>query len=162
EALADDMRARFTDRLHSEGHAPEPAPEAPIAAEESADDTVPLRAQLPVSEITLQGVGSPALRPSTSPGFAAAASSAAARALPRATRPSGGPSRVVAGGGEGIPEPVVAVEGEPAIVIPFPTLPGAAVPPVEAPPVEEPRTVVAGEIVSRKSAWSRDSRASEE
>jgi hypothetical protein len=180
EGLADDMRARFTDRLNAEPAPPEAAarpaangsgPQAGARASTQPAAgpppvAAPARAPVLASETTLQGVGIgmlPHPRPSTSPGFAATvlpplpglpppdvtppmrASAAPAAAAPAAAVPA----PVPAGGGDGIPEPVTVTEGEPAIVIPFPSQETEGGPPAGPASGEEPRAV-AGEIVARK------------
>src|SRR6185369_1694720 len=68
-----------------------------------------------------------------------------------------------AGTGDGIPEPVVPAEGEPAIVIPFPGQPGSGRRTEPMSGGEEPPRLVAGEIVARRpGAKTRESRASAE
>jgi CheY-like chemotaxis protein len=179
EAIVEERRERFTDRLIAEGASastPEPAPPAPALAPETtqlgvpappapalAPETtqlgVPAPPRVPVlaPETTQLGLGQPVPALSTRPGFAAVTPAMvppprAAREMPDVT-PS---SRATPLGlaplglpGDGVPQPVLPQSAAPAIVIPPPS--GQPSAPAES--IAEPAAVeqrpVAGEIVAR-------------
>jgi CheY-like chemotaxis protein/tetratricopeptide (TPR) repeat protein len=152
-AAAEEARPRATERINTE------APAAVLALTPVFAGG-PLRgAPMVPSEKTLQGVGIPAAqpRPATSPGFAPAVPGNTARraGLPDVTPPLRAPPPAAPptppGTGDGIPEAVVPPDGEPAIVIPFPSQQaggGRSDTPVPS-SGDEPRAV-AGEILARQ------------
>lgn len=162
EAIVEERRERFTDRLIAEGASVAPPPEPPpppALAPETTQLGVPAPPRVPVlaPETTQLGLGSPVPALSTRPGFAAVTPAMVppprvAREMPDVT-PS---SRATPLGlaplgalGDGVPQPLLPQSAAPAIVIPPPA--GQAAPPaasvVEPPPVEQ--RPVAGEIVAR-------------
>jgi CheY-like chemotaxis protein len=164
-AVADDMRARFTDRLNTD--TPAAAPQRLPPAGPPPVTTPAREAALLQAETTLQGFAiQPHPRPTTSPGFAAAAVPApAARNLPDVTPPMRTPPAAAPpappgpGGGDGIPEPVVPQEGEPAILVPLAGEPAQ----LDAPVTSEEQRPVAGEILARTpSPKTHESRAAAE
>ncbi len=149
DALDDDMRVRFTDRLVAEGHVPESSSEAPM---------LPLGPGFPT---TLQGFGSAAPEPLRSavelpvvPGEMASSIEAAATAMEDAT-PIVDPAMLTATGAEAetdeasddatpIMEAVPLVEAEP--------LPRSLSPLAAALPIGTEARSASGEIVVRPSS----------
>jgi CheY-like chemotaxis protein len=161
EAIVEERRERFTDRLIAEGAGapPPPVPPAPVLAPETTQLGVPAPPRVPVlaPETTQLGLGQSVPALSTRPGFAAVTPAMvppprasrempdvtpSSRATPLGLAPVGAP-------GDGVPQPLLPQSAAPAIVIP--PGPGQASPPAES--VAEPAPVdqrpVAGEIVSR-------------
>jgi len=175
EAVVDERRERFTDRLIAEGataaaSSSEPpvrtASRPPVLAPETTQLGLPAAPATPrvpalAPETTQQGLGAPPTMLSTRPGFAAVIPGApaaapaprVARELPEVTPALRKTPIGIGSAADGVPEPLLPQSHEPAIVIPPPvgtTAPRlAAPPPVELAP-NELRTV-AGEIVSRGS-----------
>jgi CheY-like chemotaxis protein len=119
DAIIEDMRARFADRLNAESRPAAAAAQA--AAAPPPPPPAPAQAPAPVPAVaSVGGVPKPARQP---------------------TPPSG------IGSGDGIPHPVAAVEGD-AIVIPFPT-PAATRRTLPGTIAAEDARAVAGEIVAR-------------
>jgi len=160
EAVVDERRERFTDRLIAEGAPPPAAARAPAMAPETTQlglpPPPPVRAAALPAETTQQGLGSPAPTLSTRPGFAAVSPPARmAREIPTDVTPSTratplGFGLPTAPPTDGVPQPLAPQSPEPAIVIPPPTGTTAqrlgAEPADAEPPEQRP---VAGEIVAR-------------
>ncbi|HEY2728967.1 MAG TPA: DUF4388 domain-containing protein [Polyangia bacterium] len=179
EAVVDERRERFTDRLIAEGATTSAtatiSPSAPpartafrpaVMAPETTQLGLPAAPATPrvpalASETTQQGLGAPPTMLSTRPGFAAVIPGAPGAApAPRVAREV--PTEVtpalrrtplgIGSAADGVPEPLLPQSHEPAIVIPPPV--GKTAPRLGAPAVDlapnELRTV-AGEILSRGS-----------
>jgi CheY-like chemotaxis protein len=155
EAIVDERRERFTDRLIAESAAPEgPKPPAP-APPPTAAPPPPRVPALLAAETTQQGLGMPVPALSTRPGFAAVTPPAprVARSMPTDVTPTtrGAPLRAGVVSIDGVPEPLPPQSPSPAIVVPDAVNPKAS-PPSTAlavnPPEQRP---VAGEIQSRAS-----------
>jgi CheY-like chemotaxis protein len=174
DALVEERRERFTDRLIAESAAPPSAPMKPIVPPAPPPPVAPpsthARAPVPAAETTQQGIGLPAPPLSTRPGFAVVTAPLPPPPRPARFVPAEPPTDVTpavqdakpAVDVEGVPEPVAPQSPEPAIVVPVPETPVAAAPiatlaaapttpMADLPNVPEQRPV-AGEIVARPSA----------
>jgi CheY-like chemotaxis protein len=154
EAIVEERRERFTDRLISESAEP-PPPTPPPAAPTP---------RLPVlaAETTQQGLGAPPPPLSTRPGFAVVAPLPAppprvARAVPTDVTPAARAASSSSADPQGVPEPVAPQSAEPAIVVPAaavgaPAAPAPPLAPLDAPVPMPEQLPVAGEILGRATA----------